>query len=365
MSPHHLGAPALHRRLPLGSGRCLLYHRRSLAATAVLLLAALLIVVVTLLTGIYEISAAGVLGVLGGDGSSTDRFIVVDQRLPRAIAAALIGAMLALSGAIFQTLSRNPLGSPDIVGFTTGASTGGLVVILLSASSTTYQIATGTIVGGFATAGLVVLMVLRRGLGGESLVLAGIALSEMLSAANDYLVSRATIQDAEVARAWQYGSLNAISWAQVRPLAVAAAVLVPMMLWLVRPAGVLELGDDAATGLGLRTSRLRGVMLGYGVILAAVCVAVSGPIGFLALAAPQLARRVGRTAGISMTTSAAMGVLILTGADLLAQRLLAPFQIPVGLLSAACGGLYLMWLLLIPSDGGSRALGGVRPWRRG
>ena len=361
--PHRQGPPASQQRLALGSGRALLLHRRALVATVLLVAAALAVVIVTVLTGTYEISPVDALRVLGGQGTdgpagATDRFIVIDQRLPRATAAVLVGAMLALSGAIFQSLSRNPLGSPDIVGFTTGASTGGLVVILLSTASTTLQIATGTILGGFATAAAVVLVALRRGIGGEALVLAGIALSEVLSATNDYLVSRATIQDAEVAKAWQYGSLNAITWAQVRPLALAAAVLVPPVVRLARPAGVLELGDDAATSLGLSTVRVRGAMLGYGVVLAAVCVAVSGPIGFLALAAPQLARRGSRAAGITMVASAAMGAFVLAGADLLAQRLLAPFQIPVGLLSAACGGMYLVWLLVIPSERPGRLGGG-------
>ena len=324
-------------------------------ATVLLVAAALAVVIVTVLTGTYEISPVDALRVLGGQGTdgpagATDRFIVIDQRLPRATAAVLVGAMLALSGAIFQSLSRNPLGSPDIVGFTTGAATGGVVVSGRRGAAPTLEVATGAMRGGFATAAAVVLGALRRGSGGGALVLAGIALSEVLSATNDYLVSRATIQDAEVAKAWQYGSLNAITWAQVRPLALAAAVLVPPGVRLAPPAGVLALRADAATTLGLSPAPVRGAMLGDGVVLAAVCVAVSGPIGFLALAAPQLARRVSRTAGITMAASAAMGALVLTGADLLAQRLLSPFQIPVGLLSAACGGLYLIWLLVIPSE---------------
>ena len=354
-APHRLGPPASQQRLSLGAGRALMIHRRALVVTGLLILAALAVMGIMLVTGAYELSAAGALRVLGGQGSDLDRFIVLGQRLPRAIAAALVGAMLALSGAIFQSLSRNPLGSPDIVGFTTGASTGGLVVILLSAASSTLQIATGTILGGFATAAVVVLVALRRGVGGETLVLAGIALSEMLSATNDYLISRATIQDAEVAKAWQYGSFNAISWGQVRPLLIAAIMLLPQVLWFVRPATMLEMGDDAATSLGVRVGRIRGAMLGYGVVLAAVCVAVSGPIGFLALAAPQLARRLSRSAGVAMVASAAMGALLLSGADFLAQRLLSPFQIPVGLVGAALGGIYLIWLLVLPSDRGGQA----------
>nr|WP_315584474.1 iron chelate uptake ABC transporter family permease subunit [Actinomyces viscosus] len=346
-----MGPPISVRRLPVGPQQELLLHRRAVTVTIILVLAALAVMVLTVLTGTYNISAADALGtLLRGTGSDLDRFIVIDQRLPRALAAVLVGAMLALSGAIFQSLSRNPLGSPDIVGFTTGASTGGLLAILLVSASSTYQIGAGTIIGGLATAGIVALVTLRRGVGGDNLILAGIALSEMLSAANNYLISRASLQSAEAAKAWQYGSFNAISWGQVRPLLMAAIVLLPQVVWFVRPAAMLEMGDDAATSLGMRVGRIRGAMLGYGVVLAAVCVAVAGPIGFLALAAPQLARRLSRSAGITMVASAAMGALLLGGADFLAQRLLSPFQIPVGLISAALGGIYLIWLLMVPSE---------------
>lgn len=345
------GPPRSFMRLPMGPRQEILIHRRAVTVTTLLVLAALAVMVLTVLTGTYNISPADALGtLLRGRGSDLDRFIVIDQRLPRALAAVLVGAMLALSGAIFQSLSRNPLGSPDIVGFTTGASTGGLLAILLASASSTFQIGAGTILGGSATAALVVLVALRRGVGGDNLILAGIALSEMLSATNNYLISRASLQSAEAAKAWQYGSFNAISWGQVRPLLIAAIVLLPQVLWLLRPAAMLEMGDDAATSLGVRVGRIRGAMLGYGVVLAAVCVAVAGPIGFLALAAPQLARRLSRSTGITMVVSAAMGALLLGGADFLAQRLLSPFQIPVGLVSAALGGVYLIWLLMVPSD---------------
>nr|WP_237564367.1 iron chelate uptake ABC transporter family permease subunit [Actinomyces sp. 432] len=323
-----------------------------MAVAAVLVAVAAAAGVYTLLTGAYTLSAADALRVLAGGGSDLDRFIVLGQRLPRVIAAVLIGAMLAISGAVFQSLSRNPLGSPDIVGFTTGATTGGLLVILVSAASSTATIALGTTAGGFATAAVVVAVAMRRGGAGENLVLAGVALSQTLSALNDYLLSRATIQEAEVARAWQYGSLNAITWTQVRPLAAAAAVLIPLAAWVGRPAAVMELGDDAAASLGIGVGRVRAAIVGYGVVLAALCVSVAGPIGFLALAAPQLAQRLARTAGLTLSVSAAMGAALLVVADLLAQRLLAPFQIPVGLLAAACGGLYLMWLLGLRAPGG-------------
>ena len=322
--------------------------------TALALAAALAVVAVSVLFGAYNISGADALHtLLTGSGSRMDRFFVLNQRLPRAVAAALVGAMLALSGAVFQSLSRNPLGSPDIVGFTTGASSGGLFMLLLAASASDLQIS--VVLGGFTTAAVVALVSRRGGVGGDNLILTGVAISEMLSAANSYLISQASLPSAETAKAWQYGSFNAISWGQVKPLALAAAVLLIQVVWLVRPASLLEMGDDAATSLGLRVGRVRGAMLGYGVVLAAICVATAGPIGFIALAAPQLARRLSRSAGMTMIASAAMGALLLGGADFLAQRLLSPFQIPVGLVSAAMGGIYLVWLLMAPLGRAERA----------
>ena len=306
-----LGAPASQLRCPVGRRRAFLVHRRAAVVTVLALAAALAVVAVSVLFGAYNISGTDALHtLLTGSGSRMDRFFVLNQRLPRAVAAVLVGAMLALSGAV---------------------------------------------VGGFVTAGAVALVSRRGGVGGDNLVLTGVAISEMLSAANSYLISQASLPSAETAKAWQYGSFNAISWGQVKPLALAAAVLLIQVVWLVRPASLLEMGDDAATGLGLRVGRVRGAMLGYGVMLAAICVATAGPIGFIALAAPQLARRLSRSAGMTLIASAAMGALLLGGADFLAQRLLSPFQIPVGLVSAALGGLYLVWLLMAPLGRAERA----------
>ncbi|CAD5990522.1 iron chelate uptake ABC transporter family permease subunit [Agreia sp. COWG] len=342
-------------RFRMPGGTILLVHRRSAVVAALLLSVALAVAVIEISTGDYAITPAGALNALAGGGSDLDRFIVVDQRLPRAVAALLVGAALGASGAIFQSVSRNPLGSPDIIGFTTGAATGGLTVILLVGASTATTILVGTLVGGFATAAVVIVLALRRGATGDRLVLSGIAVAAMLAATNDYLVSRADIQNAEVARAWQYGSLNAISWAPLLPLVIVLAFALPVALLASRSLRILELGDDTAAAVGLHLVRARTVALALGVCLAAIAVATAGPIGFLALAAPQLARRVARSPGVTVLASAAMGAAILVSADLLAQRLLSPFQIPVGLVTAAIGGAYLVWMLALAPASGSRS----------
>ncbi|PXA67999.1 FecCD family ABC transporter permease [Cryobacterium arcticum] len=337
--------PHGYARLTLPAGRAILLHRRSAIVAVVLVIVTFGVAALTISTGAYELSPAGALRVFFGEGSTLDRFIVIDQRLPRATAALLVGASLGASGAIFQSVSRNPLGSPDIIGFTTGAATGGLVVILLVGTSTAATIMVGTILGGFATAAVVLAIAFRRGLTGDRLVLAGIAVAAMLAASNDYLISRASIEDAEAAKAWQYGSLNAISWPPLVPLAIVLVVVLPAALLVTRQLRVLELGDDAAAGVGLNLTRARTFTLAIGVCLAAIAVATAGPIGFLALAAPQLARSLARSPGVTVLASTVMGSLILVVADLVAQRLLSPFQIPVGLVTSALGGAYLVWML--------------------
>ncbi|GLW06103.1 enterobactin ABC transporter permease [Microtetraspora sp. NBRC 13810] len=310
---------------------------------AVLLAACALLCAVTVLTGTYRIGAGQVLGVLTGGGSGTGRFIVLGQRLPRVTAAVLVGAALGLSGAMFQSLSRNPLGSPDIVGFTTGSATGALVALFAGVGG--LGVGAGSLLGGLATAAVVYLFTLTGGGTGNRLILVGIAVGAMLASVNDYLITRADLEAAENAKTWLYGSLNAVSWPQVAPLALALLVLVPPALATAGPLRLMEMGDDTAAALGVNLARTRLAVLLLGVALTGAAIAVAGPIGFMALAAPQLARRLTRAPGIAPVAAMAMGACLLAVADLLAQRLLAPFQIPVGLVTGALGGAYLLWLL--------------------
>ncbi|MFE4454853.1 FecCD family ABC transporter permease [Streptomyces sp. NPDC056796] len=331
-------------RLPRGGS--VRFARRTCRFGLITVLACLLVGALGVFTGTYDITAARVAEVLGGGGGTTDRFIVIDQRVARLCAALVVGASLGLAGSLFQTLSRNPLGSPDIIGFTTGSTTGALAILLLGGGSSAIGAGGGAVLGGLATAVLVQLMsTARGGSGGSRLVITGIAVGAMLSSVNDYLITRADIESAESAKAWTFGSLNAITWEQVAPAALALPVLLAATALLARPLQMMEMGDDTASGLGVRIGSVRIAALVTGVALTGTVIAVTGPIGFLALAAPQLARRVGRVPGTPVATAALMGALLLCVADFLAQRVLAPFQIPVGLVTGALGGLYLMWLL--------------------
>lgn len=352
-----LGAPDRH--LVLGGGRTVVLHLPGAVVAVCALVLALAASLVALATGPYPLSPSALVEVLGGGGDATARFIVVDQRLARAVAAIVVGGALGASGAVFQSLSRNPLGSPDVVGFTRGAATGGLVAIIVLGGVGPVVTVAGAVTGGAATAAVVVALSVRRGAGGERLVLAGIAVGQMLAAVNDYLLTVAEVESAEAARAWQYGSLNGVTWQSVGPVLVVLTVLLPVGLVLCAPARVLEMGDDAAAGLGVRPRALRVGMIAYGVLLSAVSVAVAGPIGFLALAAPQVARRLSGATGLQLLPSACVGAALLAAADLAAGRALSPFQIPVGLVSSALGGLYLAWLVGSAGRSG-RAWGALR-----
>lgn len=314
-----------------------------------LLVVALILVVAaaSLIYGSYEMTPEQVFRLIfQGEGTEIERQLVLNQRLPRMLAALVVGAALGLSGAIFQSVSRNALGSPDIIGFTVGSATGALSVVLIGPLAAT-GVGMGAILGGFVTAAVVMLL---AGLGGgatmgQKMVLIGIAVSAMLSSVNDYLITRGDLEKAEAAKTWQHGSLNAISWGQMEVQSIILVIAIPLILMLTRRLRTLELGDDLAAGLGLPVKRSVNLLVAAAVLLVAIAISVAGPIGFLALIAPQLARRFWHTPGTAMWHSALMGAAILVLADFVAARALAPFQIPVGLVTGAIGGLYMLWLL--------------------
>jgi iron complex transport system permease protein len=210
--------------------------------------------VVAIGTGDYSVSPGEVIDTLLGGGSRATSFIIETLRLPRVLCAVLVGIALGISGAMFQSLTNNPLGSPDIVGFTTGSAVGALFVITVLGGSG-LQVSGGALAGGLVTAVLVYGLAFKRGVSGYRLVLIGIGISALAMAAIDYLLTRARIEEAVAATVWLVGSLNGRGWDQVRPLAGALVVLVPAALLLARPLRLLEMGDDSARALGLRRAR--------------------------------------------------------------------------------------------------------------
>ncbi|MCH0541867.1 iron chelate uptake ABC transporter family permease subunit [Streptomyces sp. MUM 203J] len=321
---------------------------RAVVITAALAAVLVAVMGVTLATGDIDLSAGEVLQALTGSGSPIADFVVNTLRMPRLVTALCVGAALAVSGAILQSLTGNPLGSPDIIGFTNGSAVGALVVIILLHGSMT-QIALGALVGGLATALAVHLLMIGRGLQGFRLVVIGIGVSALLLAVNSYLITRATFQEALEAQAWLIGSLGNRLWLHAAAIGTAVAVLLPLAFLLSRRLSMVEMGDTTAMALGVDVSRTRTALLVISVALAAFATAVTGPIWFVALAAPQVARTLTRSAGPALLPSALTGALMLALSDLAVQRLFAPALLPVGTATGCVGGLYLIWLLISES----------------
>lgn len=316
---------------------------RALLVCAALALAGCAVAVAAVATGEYTLPVRDVLAALTGDGTPAADLIVSRLRAPRVVTGLLVGAAFGVSGAIFQSLTRNPLGSPDFIGFTAGASTGGILAVVAGGSAMT--IAGGALAGCVTTAALVYALAFRGGVAGHRLVLVGIGVNALLLAVNSYLLTRANINDAATAGAWLTGSLSGRGWDHAVPVAVALAVLLPVAALAARPLRMIEMGDDAARAAGVRVEAVRAAAVAAGVLLSGTATAAAGPVVFVALAAPQVARRLTRSPGVTLGASALVGAVLLTGADLAAQRLLAPTQLPVGVLTAAIGGAYLALLL--------------------
>ncbi|WP_238412859.1 FecCD family ABC transporter permease [Saccharothrix deserti] len=300
--------------------------------------------VATMVTGDFPLTIGEVLATFSGNGDGYADFVIFTLRLPRLITGLLVGAALALSGAILQSLSRNPLASPDIIGFTQGAATGAIAVIVLVQGSMTAT-ALGATAVGLLTSAAVYLLAFKQGVQGFRLVLIGIGVSAMMLAVNSYLITRATLESALAAQTWLVGGLNNRGWDEAQVVAAVLAVLLPCALVLGRRLALLEMGDSAATGLGVNAERTRLALLVVSVGLAAVATAAAGPISFVALAAPQLARRLTGASGPGLVASALMGGLLLVVSDFAVQRLFPTTQLPVGIATGAIGGLYLVWLL--------------------
>lgn len=317
---------------------------RPLVVTLVVLVVALVVFAWSLSVGDFPIAFGDVVATLVGRGSPDTDFIVRTLRLPRGLAGLFVGAALGMSGAIFQRIARNPLASPDIIGVTAGATACAvLTIVVLNGTAT--QVTWGALVGSTVTSIAIYLLSYRQGVTGYRLVLVGIGATAMLTSVTSYLMTRAEIYDAQRAMVWLTGSLNGRGWDQIRPLGWALVVLAPLALVLGRHLRMLDLGDDAARGLGTRVEGVRSGLLLIAVALSALAVSCAGPIAFVALVAPQIARRLVRGTGAALLSSAVVGAALLAASDLIARRVFAPTELPAGIVTAVLGAPYLLWLL--------------------
>ncbi|MEM9609663.1 MAG: iron chelate uptake ABC transporter family permease subunit [Actinomycetota bacterium] len=295
--------------------------------------------------GAFPIPIADVVSTLLGDPTEDSEFIVGEIRLPRVLVGIGVGAAFGMSGAIFQSLARNALASPDIIGFNSGAALGAVAMIVVWDGSP-LQVSIGALAGGVGAALAVYLLAWKRGLQAYRLILVGIGAGFALGGVNSYLLTRADIVDVQRASVWLTGSLNFRTWDQVVVVAVALVVLAPPAVLLQRQLDRLELGDDTAAALGVRVGRAKLALILVGVALAALGVAAAGPIAFVAFVAGPVARRLAQSPGACIVPAAFVGALVTVVADVAARRLLDPVELPVGVMTASIGAPYLLWLLL-------------------
>ncbi|MFC9894954.1 FecCD family ABC transporter permease [Nocardia sp. NPDC127579] len=296
-----------------------------------------------------------VLDVLTGGGTRSQRFIILESRLPRALTAVLVGAALGLSGALTQSILHNPLASPDMLGITTGASVGAVAVIVGTGATTGTAAAVGAplaaLACGLLTATVIYVLAWGRGRTGDTgatglrLVLLGVGVNAVMAALLSWLVARASLVDAMRAQQWLTGSLNAVDKAKLVPTALALALVIVVAVGSARTLAALRLGTDTTRALGVRIQSQQALLIGAAVIAASVATAAVGPIAFVALAAPQIARRLLRTPGEPLIGSTLVGALAVVAADV-ASRTVFPVDLPAGIVTAAFGGPFLLYLLV-------------------
>ncbi|GAA4918413.1 iron complex transport system permease protein [Actinomycetospora succinea] len=322
---------------------------------SVVLGAAILLVLVAAVSigrGEYSIAVPDVLRVLAGGGSRGETFVITQLRLPRVLCGALVGAALGVAGALTQGVARNPLTSPDVLGVTDGAGVAALLVIVLAGSGGTavgllaaVGLPIAALIGGLLAAGLVVVLAFRQGLDAFRFILIGLAISVALVSVTSWLLVIANVQQASLALIWLRGSLNARGWEHVVPIAVVLVVVLPIAIALAFRLDALDLGDDAARGLGERVDRSRVMLLGLAVVLAASATAAAGPIRFVALVVPQVSVRLTGGSRPPLLASALAGALLVVAADLLARVALGG-EVPVGVVTVVLGAPYLLYLLV-------------------
>ncbi|GHB53008.1 iron ABC transporter [Streptomyces xanthochromogenes] len=326
------------------------WRPRVALVTLLLTAAAFLVFCVSIAVGDFPIGLPKVIASLVGGGEQVDRFVIMDLRMPRALAGLVVGVALGVSGALTQSIARNPLASPDILGITGGA--GAVAVFLVTVSGGAATAVTGSVglsgaalAGGLLTGLLVYFLAWRRGVDGFRLVLIGISVSAVAQAITTWLLVTADIKDVARAQAWLVGSLDNRSWDEVGVAlwgTLAVLAVVACVAFQFKP---LHFGDDVAAGLGVRYSLVRAVLLLCAVLLAGFAVSAAGPVPFVAMVAPQVAMRLTRHPTPPVVASGAVGALLLIGSDLIARTAL-PVTLPVGVVTAAVGGPFLIYLLV-------------------
>jgi iron complex transport system permease protein len=317
-------------------------HRRVVVA----LLVAIIVIgfAVTLCVGQTNYSPLDVLRVMSGDDVAGASFTVGRLRLPRAVMAIVAGLSFGLAGVTFQTMLRNPLASPDIIGITAGSSAAAAIAIIVLGLNGS-MVSLLAIVAGLGVALLVYVLAYKGGAAGTRLILIGIGVAAMLDSVINYVLSRAGQWDLQEALRWLTGSLNGTRWAQVIPALVALAVLGPLLLSRVQHLRAMQLGDDTAAALGVRVERTRLIVVVAAVGLIAFATAAVGPIAFVAFLSGPIAARIVGPRGSLLVPAALVGAVLVLVADFCGQYAFGS-RFPVGVVTGVLGAPYLIYLIV-------------------
>ena len=343
-------APAVDVRPPTGTtllrhGRwSVLLPVRPCVGTLLLALVVVVSVAVSLGVGTASIGPARSLAALAGAGDAADVLVVQQLRLPRLRAGLLVGAALGISGILLQTLARNRLATPGTVGLEDGATA--FAVASVVGVSTSLLPSAMALVGAATAAAVTLALAGGTGTSGYRFVVVGLGVGAVLGAATNLLLVRAPIDAANAAFPWAVGSLNSRPDAPVVLLAAALAVCLPLAALTGRRLAVLRLSDRVAAGVGVRVRGVRLAALALAVVLAGLAVAVGGPLGLVALVAPEAARALCGPRGVPVVASGLTGAALVALADTLGRTVVAPVEVPVGLVTAVLGAPFLIWILL-------------------
>lgn len=343
-----MNAPSPHGYGLLRLGRLsLLWHRRSLMV-GLALLAALAAAFVFCLSG-DGLGAGQAIATLLGHGDPFQQLLVRELRLPRLLAGLLSGAALGAAGCLMQTLARNRLATPGMVGLDNGATA--FAVASIVAVPTSLAPSALALTGAASAAALTFLLAAGAGARGYRFIVVGLGIGALFGALTNLMLARADIDAANAAYPWTVGSLNARPPLAVWLLAGGLALGLPAARLLTRPLTTMRFSDSVAIGLGVRLGAMRIATLALSVALTGLAVAVAGPVGLVALIAPEAARYLGGQHGVPVLNAALAGALLTLLADWLGRTLLAPIEIPVGIVMAVIGAPYLLWIILRQPSG--------------
>lgn len=331
-----------------GRDYAVLIDRRAYFASLGLLVVLLAISLLSLCLGSVALSPREALAGLFGHGDPMSVFVVQELRLVRLTAGVATGAAFALSGCLMQTLARNRLATPGIVGIDNGATA--FAVASVVGLGTSLAPPPMALAGAATATAITFALACDVGTRGYRFIVAGIGVGAIFGALTQLLMSRVAIDVANSAYPWTVGSLNARDGVALIWLLCGLAVGIAVACYLARVMNVLRFSDTVAQGLGYRVRACRCAALILSVALAALAVAVAGPVGLVGLIGPEIARRFSSPRGVPLVASGLAGAIVMVAADLMGRLLLAPIEVPVGIVTAIVGAPFLLWILLRPAS---------------